>query len=83
MVDSSVPHVMISYQWDAQKVMSKVKDSLVQAGYKVWMDVEHMSEWSMKTCDIDILWSMETCDTDILWSAETCDTDSLWSVETV
>ena len=49
-VDSSVPHVMISYQWDAQKVMSKVKDTLAQAGYKVWMDVEHMSESCPKTC---------------------------------
>nr|KAG5697020.1 hypothetical protein BaRGS_005473 [Batillaria attramentaria] len=41
--DSSVQHVMISYQWDAQKVMSQVKDALSQSGYKVWMDVEHMT----------------------------------------
>jgi uncharacterized protein (DUF302 family) len=43
-VESSVPHVMISYQWDAQKVMAKVKDNLNHAGFKVWMDVEHMSK---------------------------------------
>ncbi|KAK7092888.1 uncharacterized protein [Littorina saxatilis] len=42
-VDSSVPHVMISYQWEAQKVMGKVKNTLTQAGFKVWMDVEHMT----------------------------------------
>ncbi|KAL8570158.1 hypothetical protein ACOMHN_030955 [Nucella lapillus] len=42
-VDSSVPHVMISYQWDSQKMMVKIKDCLVQAGFKVWMDVEHMT----------------------------------------
>ncbi|XP_076455483.1 uncharacterized protein LOC143290078 [Babylonia areolata] len=42
-VDSSIPHVMISYQWDSQKMMIKVKDSLVHAGFKVWMDVEHMT----------------------------------------
>lgn len=34
---------MISYQWDSQPVMLKVKDRLKDAGYKVWMDVEHMS----------------------------------------
>ncbi|KAL3836546.1 hypothetical protein ACJMK2_021970 [Sinanodonta woodiana] len=37
------PHVMISYQWDSQPVMMKVKDKLRCAGYKVWMDVEHMT----------------------------------------
>lgn len=34
---------MISYQWDSQRTMVKVKDRLKGAGYKVWMDVEHMS----------------------------------------
>lgn len=34
---------MISYQWDSQSVMLKVKDRLKDAGYKVWMDVEHMT----------------------------------------
>ena len=37
---------MISYQWDSQPIMVKVKDKLRQAGYKVWMDVEHMSKYS-------------------------------------
>ena len=36
---------MISYQWDSQSIMVKVKDKLRQAGYKVWMDVEHMSKY--------------------------------------
>ncbi|WAR05160.1 hypothetical protein MAR_020529 [Mya arenaria] len=36
-------HIMISYQWDSQPVMLHVKDRLREAGYKVWMDVEHMS----------------------------------------
>lgn len=36
---------MISYQWDSQSIMVKVKDKLRQAGYKVWMDVEHMSKF--------------------------------------
>lgn len=41
--DSQLPHIMISYQWDSQSIMVKVKDKLRQAGYKVWMDVEHMT----------------------------------------
>ena len=41
-----MPHIMISYQWDCQPIMVKVKDKLRQAGYKVWMDVEHMSKLS-------------------------------------
>ncbi|XP_072045722.1 NLR family CARD domain-containing protein 4-like [Amphiura filiformis] len=36
------PLVMISYQWDAQDRMLKLKDELIKAGYKVWMDVEKM-----------------------------------------
>ncbi|XP_046330967.2 uncharacterized protein LOC124114439 isoform X2 [Haliotis rufescens] len=42
-LEANTPHVMISYQWDAQDVMIKVKDRLRQAGFKVWMDVENMS----------------------------------------
>lgn len=40
------PHVMISYQWDSQSTMLKVKESLKEAGFKVWMDVENISQWS-------------------------------------
>jgi len=39
---------MISYQWDSQPTMMKVKDKLKHAGYKVWMDVEHMSKYLVK-----------------------------------
>ncbi|XP_071102984.1 uncharacterized protein [Haliotis cracherodii] len=35
-------HVMISYQWSDQKLVLKIKDSLRQKGYKIWMDVDHM-----------------------------------------
>lgn len=38
------PHVMISYQWDSQSTMLKVKESLKEAGFKVWMDVENISQ---------------------------------------
>ncbi|XP_069136765.1 uncharacterized protein [Argopecten irradians] len=37
------PHVMISYQWNSQPLVLRLKDVLKHAGYKVWMDVEHMT----------------------------------------
>ncbi|XP_072031839.1 uncharacterized protein [Amphiura filiformis] len=36
------PHVMISYQWDSQEQMIKVKERLTSAGYNIWMDVDKM-----------------------------------------
>ncbi|CAH1238555.1 Hypp5602 [Branchiostoma lanceolatum] len=36
------PHIMISYQWDHQKTLIKVKDRLQSLGYRVWMDLEQM-----------------------------------------
>ena len=40
----STNHVMLSYQWDVQKQMLKVKERLQAEGYKVWMDVDHMGK---------------------------------------
>ena len=37
-------HIMISYQWATKSTMLRVRDKLQQAGYKVWMDVDNMSE---------------------------------------
>ncbi|XP_064597655.1 uncharacterized protein LOC135464094 [Liolophura sinensis] len=37
-----VQHVMISYQWDSQDVLLKVRDQLRTRGYKTWMDVDYM-----------------------------------------
>ncbi|XP_072050401.1 uncharacterized protein [Amphiura filiformis] len=34
--------LMISYQWDAQDRMIKLRDKLRHAGYSVWMDIEKM-----------------------------------------
>ncbi|XP_072032823.1 uncharacterized protein [Amphiura filiformis] len=39
-------HIMISYQWDSQKLMIRVKDALQKEGYNVWMDVEKMGRYS-------------------------------------
>ena len=40
--EASGNHVMISYQWENQKVLIKVKNKLQAFGYRVWMDVEQM-----------------------------------------
>ncbi|XP_072019663.1 uncharacterized protein [Amphiura filiformis] len=38
-------HVMISYQWDSQDRVIAIRDNLVQAGYKVWMDVHNIRKF--------------------------------------
>ena len=43
--DTDVPHVMLSYPWCYQRVIVRVKDQLRAAGFKVWMDVDNMSEY--------------------------------------
>ncbi|XP_072051356.1 uncharacterized protein [Amphiura filiformis] len=35
--------IMISYQWDSKPTATKLRDSLVNSGYRVWMDDTHMS----------------------------------------
>ncbi|XP_072051357.1 uncharacterized protein [Amphiura filiformis] len=35
--------IMISYQWDSKSTATKLRDSLVNSGYRVWMDDTHMS----------------------------------------
>lgn len=42
--DPNAPHVMISYQWQAQKTMILVKKRLKAEGFKVWMDIDNMSK---------------------------------------
>ena len=33
---------MISYQWDHQKIFIDVRNALLKAGYKVWLDIDQM-----------------------------------------
>ena len=40
--EASGNHVMISYQWENQKVLIEVKNKLQALGYRVWMDLEQM-----------------------------------------
>ena len=47
---AELPHVMISYQWDAQKRMLKLRDELTKAGYDVWMDVDQMGKLNTSYC---------------------------------
>jgi len=35
---------MISYNWSIQPLAIKVKDFLLQHGYRVWLDIENMSK---------------------------------------
>ena len=42
-------HVMISYQWDSQKVLVEVKNKLQASGYRVWMDLEQMGGSTLET----------------------------------
>ena len=41
--DVDVPHVMVSYHHKSgQRMMVKVVRRLRMAGYKIWMDLDHM-----------------------------------------
>ncbi|RMX38043.1 hypothetical protein pdam_00020147 [Pocillopora damicornis] len=39
---SEAKHVMISYQWDVQKLVIQIKNKLQADGFKVWMDIDEM-----------------------------------------
>ena len=39
-------HVMISYQWDYQQTILKIRDKLKSDGFKVWIDVENMCTYT-------------------------------------
>lgn len=45
----SEEHVMISYQWDTQQAMLRVKQELETQGFSVWMDVEQMEGSILET----------------------------------
>ena len=45
----SEEHVMISYQWDTQETMLRVKTELEIRGFSVWMDVEQMQGSILET----------------------------------
>ncbi|KAK3610001.1 hypothetical protein CHS0354_032346 [Potamilus streckersoni] len=42
------PHIMISYNWDNQQEIIKIRDYLVKQGYNVWLDVDHMHTYMLE-----------------------------------
>lgn len=42
LVTTKNQHIMISYQWDCQEIVLRVKDELKSAGFNVWIDVENI-----------------------------------------
>ena len=42
----STPKIMMSYQWDSQALVVKIKDRLEKAGFSVWMDISNMGKLS-------------------------------------
>ena len=40
----STAQVMISYQWNYKPIAVNIRDDLVANGYRVWMDITHMSK---------------------------------------
>ncbi|CAK8679895.1 unnamed protein product [Clavelina lepadiformis] len=37
-------HVMISYNWESQKLAKKIYENLEKRGYKVWIDIKYMQK---------------------------------------
>jgi len=35
-------HIMISYNWGSKPTVLHLRDQLKAAGFKIWIDVEHM-----------------------------------------
>lgn len=42
LVTTKNQHIMISYQWDCQEIVLRVKDELKSAGFNAWIDVENI-----------------------------------------
>ncbi|XP_064636799.1 uncharacterized protein LOC135493401 isoform X2 [Lineus longissimus] len=42
-LEATAPYIMISYQWDSQELILKIKDALESHGYNVWIDLEKMA----------------------------------------
>ena len=42
--DGDGKQIMLSYNWGSKDLMLRIRDRLKEEGYKVWMDVDNMSE---------------------------------------
>jgi hypothetical protein len=41
-LEPACQHVMLSYQWDVQRIIARLNDSLKARGYVTWFDLENM-----------------------------------------
>lgn len=48
-------HIMLSYNHLAKAMVFRVRDMLVERGYKVWIDEDQITAGKCKTIDIIIL----------------------------
>ncbi len=51
--------IMLSYQWDSQKRVIQIRDRLVAAGFRVWLDVTNMS--TSTALNYQHLYIIESC----------------------
>ena len=54
-------HIMISYQWDVQEEVLKIRQRLKAAGYRVWIDVEQMCKFNKYFSCANILFNPYKC----------------------
>ena len=45
--DTTNQHIMISYQWDNQRLAKRIADFLKDRGFKVWLDIYEISGYIM------------------------------------
>ena len=46
---AAIEHVMLSYNWDHQSTIKRIKTSLVGREYTVWIDIEKMQGSTVET----------------------------------
>ena len=45
--DGEQMHIMLSYQWDVQKTIQRINESLIARGYVTWFDLTNMKGSTM------------------------------------
>ncbi len=47
-------HVMLSYEWGSQASVLMIKEALQKAGYRTWIDVDHMSGSTLEAMSLAV-----------------------------
>ena len=42
--DDDGKHIMLSYNWGSKDLMLRIRDRLKEEGYRLWVDMDNMSE---------------------------------------